>query len=210
MKIAIIGASAGVGIETVKRALDRKHEVTTLSRSEIQLPSNPNLKSIIGSALNKADFQKTIENADSILITLGTGTNLKATTLYSDFAKLLIELHQESKFKIPIIIVTGFGAGESGKFHKNFIMKLFFRLLLIDIYTNKTIMEEMISKTDIKWEIVRPGVLTNGPLTEKYRIENQLFKGMNIGKISRADVGDFIVKQAENPNELGKFPALSY
>ncbi len=46
MDITIIGASAGVGIETVKRALQRNHKVTTLSRSEIQLPSNHNLTMI--------------------------------------------------------------------------------------------------------------------------------------------------------------------
>ncbi|HRG76622.1 MAG TPA: NAD(P)H-binding protein, partial [Leptospiraceae bacterium] len=73
----------------------------------------------------------------------------------------------------------------------------------------KTLMEEMITKSSLKWEIVRPGVLTDKPLTEKYRIETKLYKGIGIGNISRADVADFLVKQAENPTELGKYSSLS-
>ena len=34
MNITIIGASAGLGIETVKRGLNRKHSITTLSRTK--------------------------------------------------------------------------------------------------------------------------------------------------------------------------------
>jgi len=37
----------------------------------------------------------------------------------------------------------------------------------------------------------------------------ELFKGINIGGINRADVADFLVKQAENPTYLLKFTAIS-
>ena len=58
MNITIIGASAGVGLETVKRALERNHIVTTLSRSAIQLPENKNLISLKGNALKQRRFTK--------------------------------------------------------------------------------------------------------------------------------------------------------
>lgn len=61
----------------------------------------------------------------------------------------------------------------------------------------------------MRWVIVRPGRLTDGPLTEEYRVENRLFKGVNIGSISRADVADYLVRQAENPIDLFRYPALS-
>lgn len=208
MNITIIGASAGVGLETVKRALERNHKVTTLSRSEINLPSNSNLTPLKGSATNKADLKKSIENADAVIVALGTGKSMKATTLYSDFAKLLVEVQAETNTQIPFIVLTGFGAGESGKYH-GFIMKLFFKFLLKDVYADKTKMEEIITASKMKWEIVRPGILKDKPLTEKYRVETNLFKGVNIGGINRADVADFLVKQAENPTELYKYPALS-
>ncbi|HMN32240.1 MAG TPA: hypothetical protein PKA54_02590 [Chitinophagaceae bacterium] len=36
-----------------------------------------------------------------------------------------------------------------------------------------------------------------------------LFKGINIRSINRADVADFLVKQAENPTELFHYVSLS-
>lgn len=208
MNISIIGASAGVGLETVKRALDRNHHITTLSRSKINLTSNPNLTTLKGSATNKADLKKAIENADAVIVALGTGKSIKPTTLYSDFAKLLIEVQTETNAQIPFIVLTGFGAGESGQYN-GFIMKLFFKFLLKDVYADKTKMEELITNSKMQWEIVRPGLLKDKPLTEKYRVESKLFKGINIGGINRADVADFMVKQAENSTELFKYVSLS-
>lgn len=208
MNITIIGASAGVGLETVKRALDRNHKLITLSRSEISLPSNSNLTTIKGSATNKDDLKKSIENANAVIVTLGTGQNMKATTLYSDFAKLLVEVQSETNTQIPFIIVTGFGAGDSASFN-GFIAKIFFALLLNKVYADKTKMEEIITASKMKWEIVRPGMLRDKPLTEKYRKETKLFKGINIGGINRTDVADYLVKQAENTSELFNYVSLS-
>lgn len=208
MNITIIGASAGVGLETVKRALDRNHKVTTLSRSEINLPDNVNLTTLKGSAINKNDLKKSIENADAVIVALGTGTSMKPTTLYSDFAKLLVEVQQENNAQILFIVLTGFGAGESGQYN-GFMMKLFFKFLLKDVYADKTKMEEIITSSKMKWEIARPGLLKNKSLTEKYRKESKLYKGINIGSINRADVADFLVKQAENPTELYHCVSLS-
>ena len=70
-------------------------------------------------------------------------------------------------------------------------------------------MEETISQSAIKWKIVRPSRLMDKPLTETYKVEKALFKGIKIGSINRADVADYLVKQAENPTELYHYPALS-
>lgn len=208
MNISIIGASAGTGLETVKKALERDHKVTTLSRSTIPLPKNRNMKRIKGSATNKTDLKKSIENADAVIVALGTGMTTKPTTLYSDFAKLLVEVQQETNTQVPFIVVTGFGAGKSSTYN-TLIMKLFFKFILKDVYADKTIMEEIITNSRVKWEIVRPGLLKNKPLTGKYRVEIDLYRGIKIGSIHRTDVADFLVRQAENPSLLYKYVSLS-
>ena len=70
-------------------------------------------------------------------------------------------------------------------------------------------MEEITTQSDMKWTVVRPGRLLDKELTEKYRIENTLFKGINIGGINRADVADFLIKQAEKQTELKTYVAIS-
>jgi len=208
MKITVIGASAGIGLETVKRALERNHEVTTLSRSTSEIPENPLLRSIIGDALHKNDLARAINGADAVIVTLGTRKNMKQTTLFSDFAKLLVEIQKDAKSKATYLIVTGFGTGESANYVGWFV-KLFLKYFLKDVYADKAIMEEVISKSDLRWLIVRPGRLLDEPRTEKYRIETSLYKGIDIGAINRSDVADYLVKQAEHPTDLLKFAAIS-
>jgi len=208
MNISIIGASAGIGLETVKRGLNRNHSITTLSRSEINIEEKQSLNMILGDATNKADLFKSIQNADALIVTLGTGKNMKPTTLFSDFAKLILEIHKENRITIPFIFVTGFGAGES-KNYVPWLVKMFLKYLLKDVYADKTKMEETITHSDLNWTVVRPGRLLDKELTEKYRIENKLFKGINIGGINRADVADFLIKQAENQTELKKYIGIS-
>ena len=207
MNITIIGASGGLGLETVKRGLNRKHSITTLSRSEIESEEKKSLKMIIGDATNKANLLNSIQNAEAIIVTLGTSKNMKATTLFSDFAKLIVEIHRENKIDVPLIFVTGFGAGES-KNYVPWLVRMFLKYMLKDVYADKTKMEEIITETDINWTVVRPGRLLDKGLTEKYRVENKLFKGINIGGINRADVADFLIKQAENQTALKKYVGI--
>ncbi len=208
MNITIIGASAGIGLQTVIRGLNRNHSITSLSRSEIEIEENKSLKMILGDATNKADLLNSIQNADAIIVTLGARKNMKSTTLFSDFAKLIVEIHIENKIEIPLIFVTGFGAGES-KNYVPWLVKMFLNYLLKDVYADKSKMEEIITNSDMNWTVVRPGRLLDKGLTEKYRIENTLFKGINIGGINRADVADFLIKQAEKQTELKKYIAIS-
>jgi len=208
MNITIIGASGGIGLEAVKRGLDRRHTITTLSRSEIEIEEKKSLKMILGNATNKDVLLNSIQNAEAIIVTLGTSKNMKSTTLFSDFAKLIVEINRAHKIDVPFIFVTGFGAGES-KNYVSWLIKLFLKYLLKDVYADKTKMEEIITHSDMNWTVVRPGRLLDNALTETYRVENKLFKGINIGGINRADVADFLIKQAENQTELKKYIGIS-
>lgn len=209
MNISIIGASAGVGLETVKRALARGHVVTTLARSDVPVAEHTSLRRVKGSALVKADVVAALQSADALIVALGTGKSRAATTMYSDFAKLLLNIHAESPIEIPVIILTGFGAGQSLEFFPNVLFKKAFQWFLGDVYRDKTLMEQMLTQSTLRWMMVRPGVLFNGDLTERYRVQTELVKGMRVGSIKRADVADFMVKQAESPTCLLAYPALS-
>ena len=208
MKISIIGASAGIGLATVKRALALGHDVTALSRKKIALENDQNLHSVQGDALDEIVVKDVIKGSDVILVALGQGINTEATSLFSDFAKLLLHIHANEPIQVPVIVVTGFGSGDSRPYLKTMVKPLF-RLILNKLYEDKAKMEQMIAKSTLQWEIVRPGLLNDKPLTEKYRVETDLFRGMNIGGISRNDVADYLVKEAVAQQNLGKFPALS-
>lgn len=72
MKIAIIGAGAGIGLQAVDKALERGHTVTALSRNTDDIAEHTNLIKINGSATSASDLRNAIIDADSVLITVGT------------------------------------------------------------------------------------------------------------------------------------------
>lgn len=207
MKIAIIGAGAGIGLQSVNKALKRGHTVTALSRNTDNIPDHPNLIKISGSATSASDLRNAILDADTVLITVGTKTK-KATTLFSEIAKILIEVCKELNFTAPVLVITGFGAGES-EGYLSFFMRIVISLFLKDQYVDKTRMENLIAKSAIKWEIVRPGILTNSLDLSSYKILPGLYKGMKVGKISRDSVADFLINEAENPKMLNQYVAIT-
>ncbi|WP_343609193.1 NAD(P)H-binding protein [Chryseobacterium oranimense] len=58
-------------------------------------------------------------------------------------------------------------------------------------------------------EIVRPGMLTNDRNLSSYKILKDLSKGMKVGKISRANVAEFLIGEAEEPRMLNQFVTLT-
>ena len=76
MKITVIGASAGIGLEVTRLALQKGHEVTTLSRRVVPLPDQSNLRRVQGSATNPHEVRTAVEGADAILVTLGVKSPL--------------------------------------------------------------------------------------------------------------------------------------
>ena len=208
MKFAVIGASAGVGLELVKQLVEQGHFVNTLSRSVETIPDDALIHKIAGSALNEQDVLRAIDGVDAILVTLGTGTSRKATGLYIQAPQVLLKAIQASGQQPPLIVLTGFGAGDSMKY-SSWPVKTAFKLMLGDIYAEKTLMEKMLSERYPNVMFVRPGILTNEPLTGRYRVIDQAEKGMRVGMISRKDVADFMRHQAEHPTYIGQYPILT-
>jgi putative NADH-flavin reductase len=208
MKIAVIGASAGIGLEVTRLALQKGHEVMTLSRRIVPLPDHAKLRRVQGSATNPSDVRAAVEGADAVLITLGVKSPFP-TTLFSDSARILLRVLQETGSSATLIVLTGFGAGDSWSYN-SLPMRALFTLLLKAVYADKTEQERLIAGSYPRWEIVRPGRLTNSEMTGRYRVLDDLVEGMKVGAISRSDVAHFMVAQVENPTCLGKYPALTY
>ena len=161
-----------------------------------------------GSATNLNDVRATVEGAEGIMVTIGTKSPF-ATTMFSDSSRILLQTIRELGSSPVLIVLTGFGAGDSWGYN-SLPMKLMFTLLLKKVYVDKNEQERVIAGGYSRWEMVRPGRLTNGEMTGHYRVLDNLAEGMKVGAISRADVAHFMVAQAEHPTYLGKYPALTY
>jgi uncharacterized protein YbjT (DUF2867 family) len=206
MKITIIGASSGVGLLAVQQALAQGHRVTTLSRTTATLPEHPQLTKVTGSATVAADLRRVLPGADAVLVTVDTATK-NASPLFTDTARALLEATADAPLTAPVLVLTGFGAGASAPY-LSWWMRLAIRWFMQPEYDNKTQLEEQLAASSLRWEIVRPGMLTDGPLAP-YRVLTGLTPGMRVGRISRASVADFLLRQAQQPTLLHHYPALT-
>jgi uncharacterized protein YbjT (DUF2867 family) len=206
MNLTIIGASSGVGLLAVQQALAQGHHVTTLSRTIATLPAHPQLTKVMGSATSAADLRRVLPGAEAVLITVGTAKK-NASPLFTDTAQALLEATADIPLTAPILVLTGFGAGASAPY-LSWWMRLAIRWFMQPEYDNKTQMEELLAASALRWEIVRPGMLTNGPLAP-YQVLPSLAPGMRVGRISRASVADFLLRQAQQPTLLHQYPVLT-
>ena len=94
-QITILGASAGVGLLTVKQALQKNLAVVALARTAIPIANQPNLVELAGSATSVSDVKKAVTGSDAIIITVGQGNSLKATPLFTDAATALLQALNE-------------------------------------------------------------------------------------------------------------------
>lgn len=162
-------------------------------------PDWEGVNTVQGDALDPEVLRVALEGAEAVVVALGTRKNTGKTTLFSDFARVL--LNNQHGSGVPVLFITGFGAGESAE-AAPFIVRLLLRFLLKDVYADKTRMEELIAASDLAWMIVRPGQLIDAPVAGQYRVETEFYRGMPTRAISRADVADFCVAQCESPEHL--------
>ncbi|PPC88391.1 MAG: epimerase [Hyphomicrobium sp.] len=208
--VLIIGASKGIGLETVKAALAAGHDVRAFSRSAASIAiENPRLQKIAGDALSKPDIAAALPGADVVIQSLGVASAQElifGTTLFSKSTELLIEAMAVSGPR-RLIAVTGAGAGNSRGRIGFLYDSVMFPLLLQRVYSDKDIAEHSIQKSGLEWTIVRPGGLTNRPVTGRYHVLTDM-KDWRGGFISRADVADFLVKQVTDRSLIGATPLL--
>lgn len=108
-----------------------------------------------------------------------------------------------------VICITGVGAGDS-KGHDGFLYdKIINPLLLKEIYADKDRQEEVVWQSGLDWTLVRPATLTNGKHTGVYRELTDL-TGTTLGKVSRADVADSILKHLVDAGTFGQTYHLTY
>jgi putative NADH-flavin reductase len=209
--LLVIGASRGVGLETVKAALAAGHRVRAFARraSSILIDA-PELEKIAGDALDAASIARAVAGVDAVIQSLGAPRTaqsvLVATTLFSRATRILIDAMRAGGVR-RLVTVTGLGAGDS-RGHGSFLYDaLLFPLFLKRIYDDKDVQEQMIRASGLDWTIVRPGLLTNGPATGAARALPDP-KDWSAGYVSRADVARFLVEEAFARRFVGRTPLL--
>jgi putative NADH-flavin reductase len=209
MNLVIFGATGGTGRELVRQALEQEHRVTAVARNPAAITlEHENLRVVKGDVLDYASVEAAIRGQDAVLSALGTRV-LKKNSILSDGTRNIIRAMGSTgvkRFVCESSLGVGDSRGQLGFLYNYLILPLFLR----NIFVDKEVQEQYIKESGLEWVIVRPGALTNGPKTGRYRSGFGVTDKTIQGKISRADVADFMLKQVKDDRYLRQTPGVSY
>ena len=168
--LLVIGASRGIGLETVRRALAAGHRVRAFARGAAAIPveaAGPGegcRRRARPAAVTQAGRGRGRGHPVAGQRATAPQSILGGTTIFSQATRILVDAMRATGVR-RLVAVTGLGAGDS-RGHGGFLYDaLIFPLVLKRIYDDKDVQEQMIKASGLEWTIVRPGLLTSGPAT---------------------------------------------
>jgi putative NADH-flavin reductase len=209
MKLVIFGSTGGTGKELLKQALDQGHNVTAYARNpaRIQDIKHASLRVVCGNVLDPAVVESVVTEQEAVLVAIGAGA--QRTTLREDGTRLIVEAMEKTGVQ-RLLCQSSLGVGDSRTnlpfFTKYIIVSVFLR----HAFADHARQEAVVKQSSLDWTIVRPPHLTDGPRTARYRYGFSTTDTRINGKISRADVADFMLKQLTDDTYLHQTPGVSY
>jgi putative NADH-flavin reductase len=208
LRILVVGGTSGIGLETVKLALDRGHRVSAMARRQERMTLiHDQLDTVKGDVLDAEAVEIILLGHDAVVFAIGIGPTRKPVTVFSQGIQNVLEAMQKTGVQ-QLIAVTGIGAGDS-RGHGTFMYNNFTQQFLVKtIYEDKDRAEALIMASGVNWSIVRPGFLNDDASKMQYRIISDL-QDITSGSISRADVAHFIVAAIEGQEYFGETVLLT-
>jgi len=208
--VLIIGASKGIGRKAVDYALEHDCSVRAMARGagDIEL-EDERLEKFPGDATDPEDVRRALKGVDAVIFALGMPAGLtrllRPVTVFSHSTEVLVDEMEKSGPK-RLVVVTGFGAGES-RSAMNPLEEFGHNALLGRAYADKSVQEKIVERSGLDWTIARPAILTNGRAAGRYKVLTTPESWHN-GFISRADVAEFLVERALDRKYLHEAPVL--
>lgn len=209
MNLLVIGASRGIGRQLVEQALAAGDLVSAFARRPERLAvRHERLRTLRGDVLDAGAVSAAMAGQDAVCLTIGVKTPWEQPGVFTRGTEAVLRAMQDKGVR-RLVCVTGIGAGDSRGHGGFFYDRILFPLALKSVYADKDRQEALIRESTADWTVVRPGFLTNGPLTGSYRALTDL-AGVTAGRISRADVAHFILKELRAGRFVRQTPLLTY
>jgi putative NADH-flavin reductase len=177
LRIFLLGATGGTGAAIREQALRRGHDVTAFGRSKAN--------DLAGSPLDASVLAEGVKGHDAVLSAIGAG--LFATTIRTESARAILDAMRRNGIRRFIVM--------SSTLNEPLLRsRILSHTLLWAPAKDQRAMEKIVTASDAGWTIIRPPLLTNGPLTGAAQLANT-----NAGRasVSRADVAKLMLDLAE-------------
>src|SRR5258707_1043918 len=207
MKLIVLGATGGTGLEIVRNAIEHGHSVTALVRSPERLkPFQDRITVTQGDLLNSVELERVIQGHDAVVSGFGPRIPVSKAdaNLLQQFAIALTRAILRAEVRRVVVESVAF-LFKDAIFPPAYVLG---KILFPGIVADSAAMEDVFQQSGLDWTIVRPPQLTDRPYTGHYRAREGHLLRFGF-KISRADVADFMIKAAENPSSIRKIAGIS-
>lgn len=209
MKIAVFGATGGIGKFVVKHALEKGYKVNAYVRNpnKLQIESE-NLKVFVGQVSDYDKIKQSIDGCDAVIIALGISMKFGHEDTSSIIAhKNIIKAMNETNVKRLIDWSTpsvkfkedksSFTTVVPGILASLFLPKA--KKVLIQI-------NNLVVGSDLDWTIVRFMAPKNSPFTKQIK---ESFGDVKLNfNISREDIAYFMVNQVDSTKYIHSMPII--
>jgi putative NADH-flavin reductase len=201
--LVVLGATGSTGRHVVARARRSGHDVVALVRRPGSFTPAPGLREVVWTDIRDAGpLADALSGADVVISALG-GADAGPTTVCTDAIRTLIGAMSGTDVD-RLIVVSAHGVLET---HDR---SLYARAVWRGVgerMKDKETMEPVIVASGLDWTIVRPPMLKDAPERGRYQIGERL--AMRLWhSIGRADLADFLVREAEDAEFVHRYPRI--
>jgi uncharacterized protein YbjT (DUF2867 family) len=157
-----------------------------------------------GDAFDAATIDAVVADQDAVVCLLGTRAWNHTLVCSTATEHVLASMRRHGVRRF--VCVSSFGVADSAREVKWWSMRLLFATILRRVFRDRARQEELTRASDRDWIIVRPVLLHDGPLTEKYGavVDGSIGGGF----VSRADLAHFLLRQCSDPTFVGAAPVV--
>ena len=210
VKIVVFGATGRIGGKLVSGGIARGHEVTAAARHPERIPPRHHAPRLVTcDLLDAAQVESAVARQDAAMVAVGARFALLPGAVHSEgVANVLRAMRARAVRRVICITAIGTGAGDDADLPPLFT-GLFRPLFLGPVWEELRAMEDQVRSSGLEWTLVHAGRLTSGPALGRYRVEEGA--GMpGARKISRADIADFMLKELERGEWVGRDVTVAY
>lgn len=207
MRIAVFGASGGIGRQVVDEALAAGHQVRGLMRDADKAPPQSGFELVVGDIADSAAVNRVVSGTDAVIWTVGATRNTAdQVALFESSARTLVAAMKQHGVH-RLVALSGAGITIEGE-HKPLrgrVMSAIVKVLVKHVVESKRREYLVFKESGLDWTLVRPPRVVDGPATGRYETGDQL-QG---SAVTRGDLAEFMVREAVESKYVRSAPYIS-
>jgi putative NADH-flavin reductase len=210
VKVVVFGATGRIGGKLVAGGIARGHEVTAAARRPDDVDARVRTSRVVQcDILDGTQVGEAVAGHEAVIVATGARFFLASGKVHSrGIANVIVAMHQHACRRLVCVSAVG-THDEHDPNLPPFFTRVVRPLLLGETYRELRDMEAQVQASGLDWTLVHVLRLSNGPALGRYRTE----EGDSMAgalKISRADAADFMLKELERGDWIGRDVSLSY